>query len=276
MKRKAVITRILPHLPLVVLGLFFLFPFLWMLSTALKTLPEATALPLKLLPRPPHWENFSLAFQRVPYLRYAMNTIFLTTVSVIAYLISSPLVAYSVSKINWVGKKILFPLILATMLLPMQVTMVPLFMVFNKLGWVGSFKPLIVPAFMGGAFYIFLLRQFFLTIPDSLFESARIDGAQEWRIYFKIALPLCKPALTTVAIFAFLSVWSDFLGPLIYLTKQEMYTLSIGLQSYKFEHYIEWNLLMAAAAMFTVPIIVLYFFAQRKFIEGIATTGLKG
>jgi len=268
--------RFFPHVPLALVGLFFCFPFIWMISTSLKSLPDATALPVKLLPNPLHWENYVLAFERVPYLRYAINTVLLTSVSVIAYVLSSPLVAYTISKIDWAGRKILFPLILASMLLPIQVTMVPLFMVFNKLGWIGTFKPLIVPAFMGGAFYIFLLRQFFLTIPDSLFESARIDGAREGVVYLKIALPLCKPALTTVAIFAFLSVWSDFLGPLIYLTKKEMYTLSIGLQSYKFEHYIEWNLLMAAAAMFTVPIIILYFFAQKRFVEGIATTGLKG
>lgn len=267
---------IVPHVFLLAVGFFFVFPFLWMISTSLKTLAEAFRMPPSLLPEAWHWDNYVLAFRRIPFLRYALNTLYLTAASVAAYTMSSPLVAYSLSRIDWKGKKILFPLVILTMLLPGQVTMIPLYMIFTKLGWVGSFKPLWVPALMGGGFYIFLLRQFFLTIPESLFESARIDGAPEFVTYLKIALPLSKPAVTTVAIFAFLAAWSDFMGPLIYLTKAENYTLSIGLQSYMAEHFVEWNLLMAASAMFTVPIVVMYFFAQKRFIEGIATTGLKG
>jgi multiple sugar transport system permease protein len=265
----------LPHLPLVLLCVFFLTPFIWMISTSLKTEHEVFTMPPHLIPSVFQWLNYKLAFQRAPFLIYTLNTLFYSVAVVIGFLFSSPLVAYSVSKIDWKGGKILFPIILATMLLPYPVTMIPLFMIFQKLHLVGGFAPLIIPAFTGGAFYIFLMRQFFLTVPVSLLDAARIDGSSEFRIYWNIMLPLCTPALTAVGIFAFLAAWSDFLGPLVYLTRQLSYTLTLGLHAFMASHTVEWHYLMAMSVLFTVPIVIIFFFAQRYFIEGIATTGMK-
>ncbi|MGA2975071.1 MAG: carbohydrate ABC transporter permease [Spirochaetia bacterium] len=265
----------LPHVPLLLLGLFFFLPFLWMVSTSLKSITEVFSLPAHLIPQVFVWQNYRLAFERAPFLIYTRNTLFYSVMVVIGFLFSSPLVAYSVSKIEWRGGKILFPIILSTMLLPYPVTMIPLFMVFQKLHLVGGFAPLIIPAFTGGAFYIFLMRQFFLTVPGSLLDAARIDGSSEFRIYWNIMLPLCTPALTSVGIFSFLAAWSDFLGPLVYLTKQLNYTLSLGLHAFMASHTVEWHYLMAISVLFTVPIVIIFFVSQRYFIEGIATTGMK-
>jgi multiple sugar transport system permease protein len=245
-----------------------------MISTAFKSTHEIYSAP-HLIPAIFQWVNFKIAFERAPFLIYTRNTFFYSVAVVIGFLFSSPLVAYSVSKIDWKGGKILFPIILSTMLLPYPVTMIPLFMIFQKLHLVGGFAPLIIPAFTGGAFYIFLMRQFFLTVPSSLLDAARIDGSSEIGIYRNIMLPLCTPALTSVGIFAFLAAWSDFLGPLVYLTKQLNYTLSLGLHAFMSQHIVEWNYLMAISVLFTVPIVAIFFFAQRYFIEGIATTGMK-
>jgi multiple sugar transport system permease protein len=267
--------RSLPHIPLLLLGVFFFLPFLWMISTSLKSATEVFSNPPHIIPRVFVWQNYVLALERAPFLTYTRNTLLYSLAVTLGFLLSSPLVAYSVSRIDWKGGKILFPIILSTMLLPYPVTMIPLFMVFQKLHWVGGYAPLIIPAFTGGAFYIFLLRQFFLTIPTSLLDAAHIDGASEVRIYRSIMLPLCMPALTSVGIFSFLAAWSDFLGPLVYLTKQTNYTLSLGLHAFMASHTVEWHYLMAISVLFTVPIVILFFFSQRYFIEGIATTGMK-
>ena len=254
----------------------FIAPFLWMILTSMKTQEEIYRFPPTFFPGSLTGINYYLAVTKMPYLRYAINTLTISVLTVIGMVISSSMVAYSVSKIKWKGAKIIFPLIVATMMIPMQVTMIPLYLVFTKLGLVGTIVPLILPAFCGGAYYIFLLRQFFKTIPDSLIESGTIDGAGEVRIFIRIMLPLCKPALASVAIFTFLAAWSDFLGPLLYLNKMESYTLSLGLQSFMQTHYVEWGPLMAASAIFTVPTVLLFFVAQRFFIEGITVTGIKG
>lgn len=261
------------------LALIFILPFLWLISTSLKTLPEAFRIPPGLLPEVPQWKNYSSVFEYIPFARYFLNTVIITAFMITGLLVSTPMAAYSVSKINWKGKKYLFPLMLATIMLPFQVTMIPLYLVFQKIHVTGTILPLILPAFfgggIGGGYYIFLLRQFFLTIPDSLFDSARIDGAAELRIYTSILLPLSKPALATVGIFAFFNSWSDFLGPLIYLTKKQKYTLSLGLQAFLGEHHVQWHLLMAAALLFALPMIIVFMMAQNFFIEGIRTSGLK-
>ncbi|MFD0696453.1 carbohydrate ABC transporter permease [Paenibacillus sp. GCM10027628] len=266
---------ILPQAVLIVLGIIFAIPFLWLIATSMKSLNEISQTTLSIIPQRIHWDNYSRVFERIPYLRYTMNTLFVSVLSVIGQLISSSLVAYSISKIEWKGRNLIFPIIIATMLLPFQVTMIPLYVIFQKLHLVGSYWPLIIPTFTGAPFYIFMLRQFFMTLPDSLIHAARIDGANEATIFTRIVLPLCKPALAAVAIFTFLSTWSDFLGPLIYLNNNKMYTLTLGLQAFMAEHYVEWDLLMAASVMFTLPIIILFFFAQKYFIEGITLTGIK-
>jgi multiple sugar transport system permease protein len=247
-----------------------------MLLTSIKTLKEIYQFPPAILPKKLYLSNYVLAVTKMPFLRYSFNTIAITVLTVAGTVISSSLVAYSMSKIKWKGSKYLFPIIVGTMMIPYQVTMIPLYIIFTKMSLVGTMIPVVLPAWFGSAYYIFLLRQFFKTIPDSYIESARIDGAKDLTIFTKIMLPLCKPAITSVAIFTFLASWSDFMGPLLYLNKQEQYTLSLGLQAFMQTHYVEWGPLMAASAIFTVPIIIIFFFAQSYFIEGITVTGIKG
>lgn len=275
-RHSRVISKVLIYIIIIGLSVVFLVPFIWMLSTSLKSLQEIYRVPSTIFPDHINFSNYAAAVTKMPFLRYTINTLVITLLCVVGQVISSSMVAYSVSKIKWKGSKIIFPIVVSTMMIPMQVTMIPLYLIFTKLDLVGTFVPLVLPAFFGGAYYIFLLRQFFRTIPDSLLEAAKIDGAKEGTIFFKIMLPLCKPALTSVAIFTFLATWSDFLGPLLYLTKEDQYTLSLGLQAFMQTHYVEWGPLMAASAIFTVPIIILFFFAQSYFIEGITVTGMKG
>lgn len=208
---------------------------------------------------------------------YLANTLLVAVLGVTGTVLSSALVAYGLSRVRWRGREALFSVTLATMMIPFPVLMIPLYTVFRALGWIGTLMPLWVPACFGGAFNIFLLRQFFLTIPSELSEAARIDGCSELAIFFRIILPLAKPALSVVALFHFLYVWNDFLGPLIYLTKPETFTLALGLQQYQSQNGgSEQHLLMAASALLVLPIIVLFFFAQRTFIQGISTTGMGG
>jgi len=276
MLNKKIVNIFLKYFILILMTAMFLFPLLFMLSTSVKSINEIFTKSFHLIPEVFHFENYANALKTIPYLKYAGNTLFITVLNVVGQLLISPMVAYSLSKVDWIGKRVVFVVLLSTMLLPYQVTMIPVYIIWHNLGLVGSYVPLILPAFFGYAFYIIILRQFFMTIPDSILESARIDGASEFRIYWNIMLPLCKPALISVAIFTFMFTWSDFLGPLIYLTKQDKYTLALGLQQYMSQHTVAWEQLMAASTMFTMPIIIIFFFAQRKFIEGVVTTGLKG
>ncbi len=269
-------TKVIVYILIIALALVFFYPFLWMLFTSLKTSKEIYQVPSTTFPQHVTFDNYVAAVTKMPFLRYTINTVVITVLSVVGMVVSSSMVAYSVSKIRWKGSRIIFPIIIGTMMIPYQVTMIPLYMIFTKMHFVGTIVPLVLPCFFGGAYYIFLLRQFFRTIPDSLLEAAKIDGAGEGTIFLKIMLPLCKPAITSVAIFAFLASWSDFLGPLLYLNQEQEYTLSLGLQAFMQTHYVEWGPLMAASAIFTVPIIILFFFAQSYFIEGITVTGIKG
>ncbi|HEY5563172.1 MAG TPA: carbohydrate ABC transporter permease [Clostridiaceae bacterium] len=268
--------KILPHIVLILIGIMFIFPFLWLLSTSFKSGTDASALSLNLIPKKINWENYKEIFVKVPFLRYCINTLFLAIIGIVGQMLTSSMVAYSLSGINWWGKKVLFPIILSTILLPYQVTMIPVYLIYNKLHLVGTYWPLIIPYFLASAINIFLMRQFFITLPTSLMEAASIDGASHFTIYTKIILPLSKPVLAAVSVFTFLNVWSDFLGPLIYINNQSMFTVSLGLKSFIGEHSVEWNLIMAASAVTTIPIIIIFFFAQKQFIEGITLTGIKG
>jgi multiple sugar transport system permease protein len=213
----------------------------------------------------------------VTFLSYLANTLVVALLAVLGTTLSSALVAYGLSRIEWKGRTALFAVTLATMMIPFPVLMVPLYSLFRGLGWIGTLRPLWVPACFGGAFNIFLLRQFFMTIPRELGEAARIDGCSEFRIFWRVILPLSKPALAVVALFHFLFVYNDFLGPLIFLTRPDTFTMALGLQQYQSQHGgSEWHLLMAASTILVLPIIVLFFFAQKTFIQGISTTGLKG
>jgi multiple sugar transport system permease protein len=213
----------------------------------------------------------------ITFLTYLSNTLLVALLSVIGTLVSSSLVAYGLSRIQWKGRATLFNVTLATMMVPFPVLMVPLYGVFRSLGWIGTLMPLWVPMFFGGAFNIFLLRQFFLTIPSELSDAARIDGCSEFGIFWRVILPLARPALSVVALFTFLNAWNDFLGPLIFLTEPETFTMALGLEQYRSQFGgSEWHLLMGASALLVMPIIVLFFFAQKTFIQGISTTGMGG
>ncbi|GGE03861.1 sugar ABC transporter permease [Marinithermofilum abyssi] len=267
---------LLPHLVLSSLGLVFLFPFIWLLLSSLKTPAEIFQFPPTIWPKDPQWGNFVRAFEAMPFSRYTMNTLFLCAVNIIGQLISAPLVAYSLAKIEWKGRKYIFAIIIATMILPPQVTMIPVYIIYAQLGWVNTYLPLTIGAFFGSSFNIFLLRQFMMGIPRELSEAARIDGASELRIFFQIIYPLLKAPLTAIAIFTFVGVWNDFMGPLIYLNDDSLWTISLGLQGFQSEHGAQWELLMAAAAVFTLPTVLIYFIGQKKFMEaGAAMTSFK-
>lgn len=271
------------HFVLIALGVVFVMPLLWMIVTALKPIEETMSSPPKWIPTKVLWENFPNAISYrseelgyIPFLVYARNTLVLAFLTVTGAVFSNALVAYAFARLKWPGRDLLFAATLATMMVPFPVLMVPTFALFKHLGWVGTFRPLWVPAFFAGAFSIFLLRQFFLTIPLELSEAAKIDGCSEFGIFRRIILPLAKPALTVVALFTFMGTWNDFIGPLIYLNDQNTFTLSLGLQAYQSQHGgTQWNLLMAASCVVVLPVIVIFFFAQKTFIQGIATSGLK-
>ena len=267
---------ILTHLVLAGGGLLMLIPFFWLLSSSLKAPHEIYVFPPQWIPEPPRWSNYAEVFEVVPVLTYTTNTLIITVLTTVGIVISSSMAAYSFARLRFKGRDVVFAIILATLMLPFAATMIPVYVMFTKLGWVGTFLPLIVPAWFGGPITIFLLRQFFMTIPMELSEAARIDGASELRIYSAIILPLAKPALATVAIFEFIARWRDYLGPLIYLSDQELYTLSLGLQQYSSQYGREWGLLMAASVLITLPIILLFFFLQKTFVQGVALTGIKG
>jgi multiple sugar transport system permease protein len=266
----------LAHLALILIGVLFFLPFYWLVVTSLKSDAEVFASPPVFVPKELLWGNFARAVQYVPFFMYLKNTVVIAVLSVLGTVLSSSLVAYSFSRIDWPGRNPMFLVLLATMMLPAQVTMIPVFAIFRALRWVDTINPLVVPHFLGSAFYVFMLRQFFMTIPLELSDAARIDGCGEWGIYRRVILPLSRPALATVGLFTFIAAWNDFQGPLLYLNDERKATLSLGLQQFVSQHGAEWSLLMAASTLMTLPIVVLFFFAQRTFIQGIAVTGLKG
>lgn len=268
--------RVLLYLVLVAGALFFLTPFAWMVSTSLKPDDQVFLIPPTWIPDPPMWSNYVRLMTEIPFLRYLGNTVFVTVLSVTFYLASSAVVAYGFAKLRWPGRETLFYALLATMVLPPQVTLIPQFVMFQKLGWVGTFLPLVIPPLTGSAFAVFLLRQFYGAIPGEISDSARIDGASEWQIFTRIILPLARPALATAALFIFIWTWTDFLNPLIYLTDDRTYTLAVGLQQLSSTRAAAWPLLMGGSLLMSLPIILLFFFAQKTFIEGVSTGGLKG
>lgn len=247
-----------------------------MLSTSLKVDTQIFMFPPKWIPDPIAWHNYVDALTSIPFFRFLKNTLVYAVLSSIGAVLSSSLAAYGFSRIKWPGRDAVFVLVLSTMMLPSHVTMIPLFLTFKKMGLTGTLWPLILPYYFGWPFFIFLLRQFFMGIPQEISDAAEIDGCSEFGIFSKILLPLSKPALASVVLFQFLHSWRDFLGPLIYLNDESKYTLSLGLQMFQRLHDTEWALLMAASTVMTIPIIILFFFTQRTFIQGISMTGIKG
>lgn len=267
--------KIIVYILLLVFAVIFFLPFVWMVSTSFKTSTNVFVNPPQWIPRPFKPENYVEVFQRMPFFQYFKNTLIVTVIPVIGQLIAAPMVAYSITKIPWKGGKYIFPLILGTMMIPWQVTQIPLFVTWSKLNLVNTFVPLTLPAFFGAPYYIYLMRQFIKGIPDSIIEASRIDGAGEVRILYNIVYPMCRSVLTTVTLLVFIGCWNDLNGPLIYLHDGAKYTLSIGLQNFLTSAKQEWEILMAAATLFTMPLIILFFIGQKQFIGGIATTGLK-
>jgi len=267
---------LLAHIILLAGCVFFVAPLLFMLSTSLKAMRQITRFPPEWIPNPVIWANYPAVFTYAPMHLYFINTMIIVLPTVIGATLVSSLTAYAFARLRAPGKNAMFVLVLATLMLPSVVTLVPTYVLFAKLGWVGTFLPLTIPPLAGSAFYIFLLRQFFMTIPRELEDAALIDGCSRFRIYYNIVLPLAKPVLATVTIFAFMGAWNDYLGPLIYLGNKNQYTLSLGLQAFVQYQRSEWGLLMAASTMMVLPVILIFFIAQKSFVQGITLTGLKG
>jgi multiple sugar transport system permease protein len=269
------------HAILSITALLFAFPVIWMVISSFKSEEEVASVPPTIFPKTWLASNYSDAVHYIDFGRYTFNTALISSLVVVGTVFSCSVAAYALACINWPGRSAVFALALSTMLLPYPVTIVPLFLIFRTLGWTSAHDwhtilPLVVPAFGGNAFFIFLLRQFFRTIPRDLLEAARVDGATYLSIFLRVILPLSRAALSVVALLAFLNTWTDFFAPLVYLNDPNWYTLSIGLQQYKSQHGVQVGLLMAASVLFVLPIVVLFFAAQKTFIHGITMSGIKG
>jgi multiple sugar transport system permease protein len=273
-RRKRRLVAIADHSVLIAAAIAFVFPIVFMLLTALMTSDQT--LSRNLWPQPFQWSNFSAVFDQAPMLRYALNTLIYSGLATLFMLLSSIPVAYALARLRWKGRDAVFVLVLVAMMLPPQVTIVPLYVMWAKLNLVGTLWPLILPNLFGDAFSIFLLRQFFLTIPESYLDAARVDGCGELRILVSVVCRLAKPAIAAVALFMFLFTFSDFFGPLLYAGDEERnWTLSVGLAQFRTLHQVQWNLTMAATILVLAPVVLLFFLAQKAFVEGVTLTGVK-
>jgi multiple sugar transport system permease protein len=265
------------YLVLCGLAVLFLLPFAWMIGTSLTPASEVIKADRPFFPAHPQWRNYYTALTTLPFHLFLKNTLLIAVLCVIGQTFSAAMTAFAFARLRFPLREPLFLLVLSTMMLPPQVTMIPQFILFTIPGWIDSLKPLIIPSFFGGgAFFIFILRQFFLTLPRELEEAARLDGCNTFQVFLHVALPSSKPALATVAVLAFIGHWNDFLGPLIYTQSLEKKTLAQGLNAFKDLHGTEYHLLMAASVAVLLPILVIFFFAQRYFVEGVVMTGVKG
>ncbi|WP_343420833.1 carbohydrate ABC transporter permease [Candidatus Flexifilum breve] len=262
---------------LLIMGTIMIAPFLWLVSSSLKSQVQIFQYPPDLIPNPVKFENYFNALTYKPFGLYLRNTLVIAGLNVIAVVFTSSFVAYGFARLRFPGRDFWFGIVIATLFLPYAIMIVPQFIMFSRLGWVDTFLPLTVPMFFGGgAFNIFLIRQFFRTIPEELADAARIDGCTEFGIYWRIMMPLARPALITVAIFTFLNAWNDLLGPIIFLRSPENFTVAAGLASFRSVQDVSWDLQLAASTAMIIPVVLLFFFAQRYFIKGIVMTGLKG
>jgi ABC-type glycerol-3-phosphate transport system permease component len=257
-------------------AVLFLTPFLWMFSTSLKASNEIFVMPPQWIPSPILWENYSEALALAPFGLYLQNTLFITLGNMLGNLVSCTLAAYAFARLRARGKNVLFLLMLGTIMLPNWVTLIPKYILFTSFGWNNSFAPLMIPPWFGWPFFIFLLRQFFMTIPKDLEESARLDGASNFDIFWRIFLPLSKPVLATVAVLAFIGNWNNFLEPLIYLRDTDLHTLAIAINRFRGQYAVYYNYMMAVSVLVLVPVIIIFFISQRFIVKGIVTTGLKG
>jgi len=253
-----------------------LIPFLWMLGTSFKDPANVFADPPQVWPNPWLWSNYAKAFEKMPFALYTLNTCRITAISMFGQLLSCSLVAFGFARMRFPGRNVLFLVLLSTMMLPAQVTMIPVFKIWATLHFYDTIVPLTAPSFFGSAFFIFLLRQYYMTVPHEMDEAARIDGASTWQVFYKVLLPQVKPALATLAIFSFMNNWNDFLGPLIYLSTPAKRTLALGLWAFQGQYSTDWNYLMAASAVVMLPLLLLFFIGQKYFIQGVVISGIKG
>jgi multiple sugar transport system permease protein len=283
--RRFLTRAVVPRVVLIIGAILFMAPLYWMVVSALKSPAELTHSPPTLVPETFVWQNFIDAVTYIPFFTFALNSLIITLGITIGAVLSNTLVAYGFSRIDWPGRDKMFYLCLATIFLPYPVILVALFDIFGKLpafgiqgskSWVNTFLPLIVPAFLGNPFYIFLMRQFMMGIPRELTDAAKVDGANEFQVFRKVILPLTKPAVTVVAIFAAVAAWNEFLLPLLYLHSEEKYPLAVGLAFFTSEHDVAYNLLMAASTLVIIPVVILFLVGQRFFVEGVTVGGVKG
>jgi len=263
---------------LTVVAMVFLAPLAWMFATSLKQESQVFDMSALSFPNPVEWENYGEAISVIPFMRYLFNTSLITGLTIVGTLLASSVAAYGFARLRFPGRNVLFIVAISTMMVPGIVPMIPRFAMYKYLQWVDTIKPLVVPFFFGVPFHVFLFRQFFLTLPRDLEDAAKIDGASTFQIYWKIMLPLTKPALATVTIFTFMGTWNDFMGPWVYLKSQAKWTLSLGLASFQGQQAFQtpWHLVMAASLLVLLPALVIFFVAQKYFIRGIATGGIKG
>jgi multiple sugar transport system permease protein len=274
-RRRITIRHLLVHAVLICGVVLMLIPLAWTLSTSLKHPSDVFLFPPAWLPDPVRWQNYVDVFTAIPLLRYLGNTALITLLVIVGKVLSVTLVAFAFARLQWWGRDVVFLVMLATLMLPPHVTLIPQFILFKELGWIDTYLPLIVPEFFGGPFLTFLMRQFFMTIPRDLDDAARIDGCSSLGVYWRIILPLSKPAVLAAVILIFNNTWNEFLHPLIYLQSQEKFTLALGLRMFQGEASTSWHLLMAASLLTMLPVLLLFFSAQRYFIQGIVFTGVK-
>ena len=276
MKKAGFFNKLFSYLTIITGAIIFLIPLFWMITVSFST-PEQVAQPgIRLIPDKLRWENYSQALTMMPFAKYSINTIKVTFLAILGGVLSSSLVAFAFARLKLPGKDTLFVLVLSTIMLPPMVTMIPLFIIFRSFGWYDTLLPLIIPAWFGNAFYIFLMRQFFLTIPFELEEAAEMDGCSKIRIFWQIIMPLSKPVIVTVAVFSFVTHWNDFMTPLIYLNSIDKRTLALGLATFTDVWGVDIVALMAASTVFMLPALTIFFIAQKYFVQGVVMSGIKG
>lgn len=271
----AIVRKVLLYVLLIIIGIIMVVPFLWMISTSLKEQYDTVKIPPVWIPNPPRWQNYVDLFTQQPMLQFMLNTIKILFFVVLGQLFFSSLAAYSFARIKFKGRTVMFFFYIATLMVPGQVTMIPTYLMFAKVGLVDNHIVLILPAFFS-AFGVFLLRQFFMSLPKELEEAAEIDGCNPFTTYYRIMLPLIVPAMLTLGVFTLMNTWNDYMGPLIYLTTPEKYTMTLGIAYFKGVYTTQWNLVMAGSVLSVIPILVAYLCAQKYFVEGIAFSGVKG
>ena len=275
-RAQRIIVHAISYAVLVVIGISMAIPFVWMVSTSLLNLAQAQVYPPRWIPDPPLWSNYVDVMTRIPFPVFIVNSFKVSILGVIGQVLSCSMAAYALSRLRYRGRNALFVILLSTLMIPYQVTMIPYFLIFKTFGWVNTHLALIVPFWLGGAFGTFLLRQFFLSLPAELADAAKVDGCNPFHTYWRIYMPLTKPAVTTLAVFVFMGRWNDLLGPLIYLNRPEKMTVTAGLSYFQGQYFADVPLLMAGSLVSILPTLILFGLAQRYFVQGVVLSGIKG